>query len=130
MEDMAIKEKTNKHNLVDKLKHMEGFLDIMEEDLETNVNHYHLGENVYSIFPDVNQQWKLCQVDEEMTLFEMVDMCERWVEDLTVSMIHNQGKFNNKKLSKHIGEIIQVCRTIIAATYHWLDKINNQEPTT
>jgi len=117
------KELTNNTNIEKKIKSMEMLLDIIEEDLQTKATDYI--HNVVYIMPHVKVKWSLIEIDEILTLNEMIDICEDWINDLAITITYNKDKLNNKKLLAHLNEIVEICRFVIFATYNHLYGLKN-----
>ena len=51
-----------------------------------------------------------------MNVYQLIDVCEEWVNDLAVCTVHNQDKLNNPKLTTHLYDVVKICRFIVEAT--------------
>lgn len=118
------KEKTTEKNILKKLRNIEGILDIIEEDIEDKEKITLFDSNVTYIMPYVIHKWSLIEKDDTMTLFELIDLCEDWANELAISVLYNKNKLNNKTLTNHLHEVVNVCRFIMFATHNYLHGLN------
>ena len=117
-------EKTNKNNINKKLKRIEKLLDLIEEDLEKPDDSYI--NNIICIVPHIKTNWKLIAKDQKITMFQLIDICEQWAIDLSVSIVYNRHKVKNKKITAHIYEAVNICRFIMLATHRYLHDLNHE----
>jgi hypothetical protein len=119
-------EPTNEKNLHSKLASIENMLDTIEDDLDNKDNLYHFPSNVVYIIPDIKTMWELVKNDDVMTLFELLDYCEVWVNELAIAVVQNKPNLKNKKITKHMRDLVEICRFVVYMTHNWLLKLNQE----
>jgi hypothetical protein len=76
--------------------------------------------------PDVKVMWSLIEKDDVMTLFELIDYCEIWVTELAIAVVQNKSNLKNKTLTKHMRDLVEICRFIVLMSHNWLLGLNKE----
>lgn len=112
---------TNSKNIQGKINNLQCLLKTIDEELENKAFNT-FDSNILYIVPNIKQEWiSLCK-NNKVTPYEMLDLCELWVEELAVAAVSNQKHMKNKKLAAHISELTNICKLIVSAVQHDLTR--------